>query len=733
MRERGLLAYPRGPILASQSGVGGAKHVGPRRIQAAALGSKAVAVAWVLASIACDPDDAALGLDAGMPEAAASDATPASDEDAAVHAPTLEPPAAPDPVVMTPCPAGWREVTAAESNGATCEPWPIDGRAACDEGETHFPGEPGCAPIGSACPAGDWPGDLPSDRLVTFVRAGAAPGGDGSRDRPIASLRAALATAPPGHTVAAAAGHYDEAIELPSGVELRGVCSRLTVIAPSIASAMAPAVLLRASGATLRDVSVTGPRPGVLAHGATDSSLRGVWIHDARGAGLVAAGAAQITLESVVVQRTSPLDEGGPGRGLEIGTMSRVEGRRLVVEHNAEASVVLAQGASAVLDRVALLDTLPDRDGTSGNGISVFGGGVLELSASVVERARTFAIVLNGSETRATLRDVVIRDVLPQDRDGAGGLALQIVRGARMDVSRLLVERARHFGFFVADPDSTLSGEHVAIRSVATAADETTTGWGIVAVGSASLRLGPLRVERAHDVAILVAGGAGAELSSLTVRDTLAGPADMGRALDVQSGGTATLSRARIERNREVALFVDGATLEASDLVVRDTESTTRSGTAGRGIEAQGGATVVLRRAALESNREVGVMLLGLATTLTASDLVVSGTRGQACASSACSGRGGGFGVAVLDDAYLTATSFGIVENELAGLVLAAGGTADMSVGAFSDHPIGVSVRTENFDVSRVMTSVVFEDNRRTFDTTEIPLPEPSPPPVEPE
>src|SRR5687767_7702175 len=95
--------------------------------------------------------------------------------------------AAPAPPVFTPCPAGWREVEGGDVT--VCDPWPATGRVStCAADEAHFPGEPGCARIGTACPAGDWPEGLPAGASILHVRPGAPAGGDGSQAAPYATI-----------------------------------------------------------------------------------------------------------------------------------------------------------------------------------------------------------------------------------------------------------------------------------------------------------------------------------------------------------------------------------------------------------------------------------------------------------------------------------------------------------------------------------------------------------------
>src|SRR5688572_8766407 len=80
------------------------------------------------------------------------------------------PPEAPVAFSLTPCAAGWRELP-----DGTCDPWPAGGAATCPAGEAHFPGEPGCAPVGAACPAGAWSDLLPVGAPIRYVDPAATP------------------------------------------------------------------------------------------------------------------------------------------------------------------------------------------------------------------------------------------------------------------------------------------------------------------------------------------------------------------------------------------------------------------------------------------------------------------------------------------------------------------------------------------------------------------------------
>jgi len=87
-------------------------------------------------------------------------------------------------------------------------------------------------------------------------------------------------------------------------------------------------------------------------------------------------------------------------------------------------------------------------------------------------------------------------------------------------------------------------------------------------------------------------------------------------------------------------------------------------------------------------------------------------------------------------------TDFLCSEAGLAGLQVASGGEADLHgvclpepvdldgggsgcepTALVQANPIGVNVQTEGFDLGRIQDGVVYRDNTRTLDATELPVP----------
>jgi len=233
-----------------------------------------------------------------------------------------EAPAPPELPTLTPCPAGWREVPDDGPDGVTrCDPWPESGRQECaTDSEAHFLGEPACSAIGTPCTASDWPAGLPDDAVLLHVQAGAAADGDGSEERPFATIAEAMATAGAGTIIALAKGSYDEAVRLAEGVTLWGACVAETTVTCSEPASDAGTITVDGPLTAVRNLRVGGERPGLWVDGdATEASvtLDGVLFQGCREYGLSLRGGASATGNTVVVRDTASRgSDGALGRGL---------------------------------------------------------------------------------------------------------------------------------------------------------------------------------------------------------------------------------------------------------------------------------------------------------------------------------------------------------------------------------------------------------------------------------
>ncbi len=368
--------------------------------------------------------------DDGVPDAAVADA--ASDraieadaevEDAMVDgsADAFVLPVLPMPPVLTPCAAGWREVTAAVgSNLKVCEPWPAGGRQTCAAGSAHFPGEAGCAPIGAACPAGEW-ATPPVGATVRYVRQGAN-GGTGTQAKPFGTVAEALVGIAPGTVVALNSATFSEAVSLPANVTLLGACVTGTIVRAPATTAL---FVIGGTGARIQNLTVREFTGGVLVPSAASVALDGVLLTQNVRLGVHVNGGTA-TLDNVVVTGTA--SGFGDRAGLRGDLGATVTVRRAVFENNTSYSMAFEDpGTTATIEDVATTGSRFQ------NSSDVPGELWVELSARVTVRR---AVLERGAlvglwilrQAQLSMEDVVLRGFPAEVTIGGGGGRLTLRR-----------------------------------------------------------------------------------------------------------------------------------------------------------------------------------------------------------------------------------------------------------------------------------------------------------------
>lgn len=435
-------------------------------------------------------------------------------------------PAGPFPPIAWPCPAGWRTLSR-DGRPAGCDPYPSAGQASCDALSAHRPGEPGCLPIGASCPAADHRLDLPEGAPVLHVRAGAAPGGDGSTpDRALARLdQVPFETLPPRAIVALGEGEYEGLPRLERSVALFGLCPLRTALRARSESSTEGVVDVRGldgSGVEvhLRDLRITqSPRPGLWVEAAS-VRLEGVVIDDVAGIGARVEAFGVLDGTDVAIRRValSEID----GVSTSIGLLAR-------------------RGAEVTLRRAALEDH------------ALFGAAVLGAATDAESSA----------ESRLVLEDTVIARNNQADGGGAG-IAL-LARGAELEGRRVawLDNRASSLsgrdGAVVALEDLAVRDTRPTSRADLFAAALLLAGAGTEAVLRRGLFVNPV-------VAVVVAAQA-----RLSVSDTWAsGAGNRGEGLIALSGAEAEVRRSLLEDHVSFGLASEGpgvSTSSASPIV----------------------------------------------------------------------------------------------------------------------------------------------------------------------
>lgn len=672
--------------------------------------SVALGLVLLLALVGCGDDDTAsapdgsVGLDAGV----------------AVTAAALP--------VLTPCPAGWREVPPADPSApVTCEPYGVDGPAVCARGSAHFPGGAGCERLGPACPVGDFADDLPTDRELRFVRPGLDGSPLGTRERPYTSLAEAVMRAPSGAVLVLAKGTYRESIALPAkDLTILGACLDETIL-----EAPAPDIDLGILGGgagrvEVRRVTFTGASPAVVAIDTAVLDLEDVLVDRASFVALRALLGGQITGRRVVVKDTQSVDTFGRALMAEMG--GSIALRQVVVSgHDDLAAMAIDPGSRLTLEDARITDTRPASDGMFGRAFDIELGAELTLSRAILDDNAEYGVFTAQAGAVATLSDVVIRG-MQLDANGAFGRGLHAQAGGVIRATRVLIEGAREIAIHAtaaADPPGdALTLDDIVIRDVGPNAAGF-GGRGLQAQWGASITARRLYVSDVDELGVFIAtAGTTALLEDTTVVDMRGDVMGrFGHAITVSEAAQLTLRRARVVRALDIGVMVAReARLDAEDLVVEQIESERDRGIGGMGVYARGVTT--LTRAYVHDVRQLGVCADGADARLTATELVIDGVRDSACAATTCSDRPSGIGLAAyIAGAELRATSFAVAHCALAG-VQVAGGAVDLSRGRVSDNPIGANVQTADFDFARLTSDVVFERNERAFDGNFLPVPE---------
>jgi hypothetical protein len=663
---------------------------------------------------------AGCGDDAGAPDAYA-DAAPDAISDAMTGRADL--PARPADIVFT-CPDGFRAVAHA-SGASVCDPWPESGRAECTGDALHVPGTPGCAPVGAPCPGGDYAEGLPAAG-VWYVLAGAPAGGDGSISAPFGSIGTALGPASTGDTIAIGKGRYDEALRIDRGVVLRGACASETTLTVTSSTTTSATIEARATGVEIHDLTIADSEiVGFRVTATGEAMLEGVVIDGATGAGLAAEASGSVVGRRVVVRNGRPLSDGTAGRGLNVHSGAAVTLTEAEIANNHDVGIfALGAGSTVTLDRVAVHDTLTQpADRRWGLGLLTQDGAAIEATACAIEDNRELAVGANENDARVSLTDCVVRRTMPRESDDEAGRALTLAGASSGSLTRVLIEDNHDVGI-AAIRGAALTVEDVVLSGVRAAPGNPELGRGVDFQLGASLRGRRFVV---HDT---VDGGFDAfdpdtliELEDVVVRDVAPNVDGLfGRGISAELAAVVRMERVHVERVHAIALFASAATLELTDLTVRDVESEQARGRAGRALAAQDGATVALTRACFERTREVAISAHHEGTRVDGEHVTIRDVRERACASDACADNPGGMGLGATDSAAIELSDFEVETAPLCGVQVAVGGSVDLHRGVIRGCGIGACIQESDYDATRLQDDVTYVDNGTNLDTVELPV-----------
>jgi hypothetical protein len=590
-------------------------------------------------------------------------------------------------------PEGSAWVGAPEGSGTVgapeLPPTPTD----CPAGTIAVPGDAACRPMGSPCPtaAERWASeaDLRArapgyDGPVVYVAADAATDGAGTRSNPRPLGSAAVRAAQNG-LLALALGDYPSGVRLDRKVALLGACVAGTTVRSSLPFADAGILDLVGGGAALvRDLTVSGSRPGITVNGTITEPHRieAVTMHEVTGVGLYLTSAQAVEGRDLRIEDTAPLADGTFGQGIQMhsGASLTVTGATLRNNHHIS---LFASGVGTAVQAVGLLieDTQPQAsDQTGGGGIRVGAGASLTLTGATLRNNHEVGLYADGVGTTVAATGLLLADTQPQASDQSAGIGIYVQSGAVVTLTGATLRNNHDVGLIAFDAGTTVTVTGLIVADTQPQASDQTGGAGISVQEGAALALTGATLRNNHEVG-LYADGVGTTVAArgLLVEGTQPQASDQtaGYGIQVSKSASLTLAGATLRNNRGGGLvaFSIGTTVDASGLLVADTQPQVSDQTGGRGIEVGAGASLTLTGATLRNNHEVGLFADGFSTTVAARGLLVEGTQPQA------SDQTGGAGISVQEGAALALTGATLRNNHQIGLVAIGAGTTVESTG----------------------------------------------------
>lgn len=487
-----------------------------------------------------------------------------------------------------------------------------------------------------------------------------------------------------------------------------------------------------------------------------------------------------VNAEDLIVRDTRPNSvERTRGVALTAHNGGWIALARGYLERNSAGVAVGSTGATVELIDVAIAENRGIAGGGLGYGIAVLGGTTTLHRVSIAESA-FHGVLAAGADTRVRGTDLAIADTAPQALDALYGRGLGVEGGADVVLERVSIIRSHETGLSAIDPNTRVSLTHATIDDTRPRASDGLAGYGVLAQGGGSILLDRAELAASTKVGVVAMENSPLGLSNVVVRDTRSDPRGEYGIGVVAVSTTIAVSRVRLERNRHTAIRVEGvrARMVGSDLSIRDNSGQEAGARFGAGLLVLGGARAsvsrlavadcpvyaigvyhqgslltasdvvaertglssdglyasglvvqdraraVIERARFVDNAQVGV-LAQVGATIELSDVEIRGTR-VACASQRpeCLDQAGGIGAGSYASSSMTLTRFVLSENAVAGAAIARGGTLDLHRGEVAEHPIGINVETDPFDVARLADDVTFTNNTVNLAAARLPVPD---------
>jgi hypothetical protein len=291
--------------------------------------------------------------------------------------------------------------------------------------------------------------------------------------------------------------------------------------------------------------------------------------------------------------------------------------------------------------------------------------------------------------------------------------------GATLVGSRILVERAESRSMN-AEQGASIHLSDVAIRYTRGYPPAQDGGLGATIFPTSTITLERALLSHNRYAGIYVNGsGALGTFTDLTLQDTESEESSkmFGDGIACAGGGAVHLVRTRLVRNRTAGISIinRASSLVASDLVISDTLTREGDGMLGRGLDVDN-SSVSITRAEIERNRGVAVRILGAVASASLRDVLLTDTTpSDQCPTDVCT-IGPAVGFAADPAARVEITRFVIARNQT-GLYAVPAANLALDDGTITSNSIGVAA-VGTIDFAPLAQRVLLEKNGANFATT---------------
>jgi len=398
-------------------------------------------------------------------------------------------------------------------------------------------------------------------------------------------------------------------------------------------------------------------------------------------------GADDVTLRN--------LEIGGGGIGVIAVGANRLEIEWVRVRSATTVGLAFFGWTHASIARTLIDSTLADSDGLFGQGVQAGDRARVTFVESAIVANRDLGVLAVGIGTGVSLTDSLIEGTLPREADGQLGRGASAQDAARLTFADSALVKNHVEGAVALTPATKLTLTNSLVEGTLPAESEEQSGAGVAGGAGAELTLLGTAVLGNHGLGVLARdSGTEATVIGSLVEGTLPQQSDGmdGRGVAAFNEATLTLGDSAIVDNHDVGLLVQGTKTKVTAtgaLIERQGDT---------GISVELGGTLTLDRSAVVANFDLGIAAIQVNTRLTMTDSLVAGTltRPGNLASVA--------GMAIDLGAQATLAANAIIANRGGGLSVQAPGTVVMATGnliggnlpqesdSLFGHGVGVSV-----------------------------------------